>query len=210
MAREDGRNDAGSRNGSRALIEILEDLLGAPVMLEELKVRRGRRRTLRATGRRARAIVKVYASERAPVVAARVAALADGPPEPVVPRLLHVDSERHLVVLSEVPGVPLRDALRNGMTAAGPAELDLGNLWAHVELLGMRVSLDLESVMGAFLDGYATCGPSVDDALLDRCRRLALRRLACIHDEERLLERGDVGATATLPEEAARAPDSPQ
>jgi len=60
------------------VIELLEPILGAPVVLEELKHKPGRRTTSRAVGARRSAIVKVYASERAPIVAARLGALAAG------------------------------------------------------------------------------------------------------------------------------------
>lgn len=93
------------------MIDLLESVLGTPVVLEELKHKPGRRTTSRAVGPRGSAIVKVYASERAPRVAARLGALAEGPAEPVVPEVLLIDAEAHLVVLSEVPGVPLREAL---------------------------------------------------------------------------------------------------
>jgi len=96
------------------VIELLEPILGAPVVLEELKHKPGRRTTSRAVGARRSAIVKVYASERAPVVAARVGALAKGPPEPDVPEVLLCEPDLHLVALSEVPGVPLRQALVAG------------------------------------------------------------------------------------------------
>jgi Ser/Thr protein kinase RdoA (MazF antagonist) len=96
------------------VIELLEPILGAPVVVEELKHKPGRRTTSRAVGARRTAIVKVYASERAPIVAARLRALAAGPPEPVVPEVLLCDTEAHLVALSEVPGVPLREALVGG------------------------------------------------------------------------------------------------
>jgi aminoglycoside phosphotransferase (APT) family kinase protein len=89
----------------------LEAILGAPVCLEELKHKRGRRRTLGATGPRGEAIVKLYASERAVTVAGRIQALGAGPPEPELPRVLLVDPARRLVVLSRVPGEPLRHAL---------------------------------------------------------------------------------------------------
>lgn len=93
------------------MIELLEPIVGAPVVLEELKHKPGRRTTSRAVGAQRSAIVKVYASERAPIVAARLGVLAAGPPEPVVPEVLLCDAEAHLVVLSEVPGEPLRDSL---------------------------------------------------------------------------------------------------
>ena len=96
------------------MIELLEPLLGTPVVLEELKHKPGRRTTSRAVGPKRRAIVKVYASERAPIVAGRLDALAAGPPEPVVPEVLLCDIGTHLVALSEVPGVPLRESLLRG------------------------------------------------------------------------------------------------
>ena len=96
------------------MIELLEPVLGAPVSLEELKHKPGRRTTLRARGAHRNAMVKVYASTRAPTVAARIAALAAGPDDVVVPQVLLCDSEQHVVVLSEVPGVPLREALLAG------------------------------------------------------------------------------------------------
>jgi len=94
--------------------ELLEPLLGAPVTLEELKHKPGRRTTLRARGARRNAIVKVYASTRAPTVAARLGALAGGPDEVEVPEVLLCDPEKHLVVLSEVPGTPFREPLLAG------------------------------------------------------------------------------------------------
>jgi Ser/Thr protein kinase RdoA (MazF antagonist) len=96
------------------VIELLEPIVGAPVTLEELKHKPGRRTTLRARGGRRSAIVKVYASTRAPTVAARIAALAGGPDDVEIPEVLLCDPERHLVALSEVPGVPLREALLAG------------------------------------------------------------------------------------------------
>jgi len=92
----------------------LAGLLGAPVSFEALKHKPGRRRTLRATGPRDSAIVKVYASERAATVAERVGALGAGPAEPMVPRVLLCDRPRRMVVLSYVPGKPLREAVLAG------------------------------------------------------------------------------------------------
>jgi aminoglycoside phosphotransferase (APT) family kinase protein len=96
------------------VISRLENLLGGPVSLEELKSKPGRRWTLRACGPEGTAIVKLYASGRAPVVARRVAALAAGPSEPVVPAVLDVDAELRLIVLTDVPGRTLREALLAG------------------------------------------------------------------------------------------------
>jgi Ser/Thr protein kinase RdoA (MazF antagonist) len=110
-------------------MERLERLLGAPVSYEELKHKPGRRLTVRARGPRGTAIVKVYGSERASVVAGRVAALASGPPEPAVPAVLDVDPDLQLVVLSDVPGRPLREALLDGdLAACARAGVALG-LW---------------------------------------------------------------------------------
>jgi hypothetical protein len=260
------------------MIDVLEELVGAPVALEELKNKPNRRRTLRVRGSGGSAIAKVYASDRAPTVARRIAALAAGPPEPVVPVVLHLDSELHLLVLSEVVGPPLRDALLDGDlgpcsrvgaalgawhtawegiapiplqrhtierelqilraradatsprvrrvvaetlptlagewscgtvvhrdlyeeqvlagervglidvddAALGPPELDMGNLLAHVELLEQRRGRDLVRERRALLKGYAEKGPALDEALLDRCRRLTLLRLACLNNDLRL------------------------
>ena len=96
------------------MIELLEPVLGAPVSLEQLKHKPGRRTTFRARGARRDAIVKVYASNRAPTVAARIASLAGGPAEVEIPEVLLCEPAQHLVALSEVPGVPLREALLAG------------------------------------------------------------------------------------------------
>lgn len=260
------------------MIATLEEIVGAPLVLEELKLKRGRRRTLRAVGPRRRAIVKAYRSERAPLVAARVRALSAGPDEPEVPEVLHDDRALRVVVLSEVVGPPLRGALvagdlaecaragaalgrwhafwlgaappplvphtaereleilygradraepaiaervrrvagslsaewpiatvvhrdlyeeqiilgpRVGLidvddAALGPAELDVGNLLAHIELLGIRSSRDLGPAVRALLRGYE--GVVLDQSLVDRCRRLTLLRLACIHQAPELIK----------------------
>lgn len=264
------------------MIEVLETLLGAPVALEELKYKPRRRRTLRARGSRRSAIVKLYQSDRAPVVAARVAALAEGPPEPVVPRVLHLDPDRRMLVLSDVRGTPFREAVVAGDTVAcrrvgaalaawhhawrnterdalhahtpadekrillaqaadapvaiaalaraslaaldgdwqcttvvhrdlyeeqillderiglidlddaalGPPELDIGNLLAHIDLLELRTGGTFAPAVEALLAGYGM--DSLDAALVDRCRGLTLLRLACIHEEHRLLDRAGV------------------
>jgi aminoglycoside phosphotransferase (APT) family kinase protein len=100
------------------VISLLEGILGTPVGLEELKHKPGRRRTLRAVGPQGSAIVKLYASERAPIVARRLRVLASGPPEPEIPAVLFVSAELRLVVLSEIRGRPLREALLDGDKAA--------------------------------------------------------------------------------------------
>lgn len=263
------------------MIELLENVVGAPVELEELKCKPGRRTTLRARGPTRTAIVKRYESPRAPIVAARVEALANGPPEPLVPQVLLFDPTLSVVVLSDLPGVPLREAVlahdldscrRAGAAlgrwhrawsgkapaplrphtgdrereivltraaaaasralaeqarsallglsfrwacttvvhrdlyeeqillgesvamidlddaATGPPELDLGNLWAHLELLGLQAQRDLEIPIRELLAGYAEEGPALEARLLDNSRRLTLVRLACLNDDPDLLE----------------------
>jgi hypothetical protein len=260
---------------------LLDRLLGTPLELEQLKHKPGRRLTLRAIGPAGRAIVKLYVSGRAPTVAARVGALAAGPPEPTVPKVLLVDPDLRVVVLSDLCGPPLRAFVLAGDegacrragaalgawhrfwhespapaalawhssqrefellegrargappsiartavslaaalagpwpcstvvhrdlyeeqvllgeraalidlddTALGPPELDLGNLMAHLELLGSRAGRPLNSEADALLSGYRGAGGELDAALLDRCRRLSLLRLACVHREPSLIE----------------------
>jgi Ser/Thr protein kinase RdoA (MazF antagonist) len=141
------------------VIELLEPILGAPVAVEVLKHKPGRRTTSRAVGARRTAIVKVYASERAPVVAARLAALAAGPPEPVVPEVLLCDTDAHLVALSEVPGEPLREALLGGeldvCARAGEALGRWHRAWEGTSpdaLLPHTVDRELE-ILGARIEG---------------------------------------------------------
>lgn len=57
-----------------------------------------------------------------------------------------------------------------------------------MELLERRRELDLAREKRALLDAYAETGPARDEALLDRCRRLTLLRLACLNDDIRLAE----------------------
>lgn len=103
-------------------MSLVEDLLGGPVELEVLKDKPGRRQTARARGPKGTAIVKQYVSDRAPLVAARLQALADGPPEPVIPAVLGCDSAAHVVVLTDVPGTPLS----NDLAAVGRVGQALG------------------------------------------------------------------------------------
>ncbi len=264
---------------ARAPDDLLAPLIGAPLSVQTLKDKPGRRRTSRATGPGGSAIVKVYASGRAPVVAARIDALRVGPPEPVLPTVLLCDAFRHLVVLTEVPGRSFREALLAGDpdaatrvgsalgrwhaahrdrvpaalrphtverevqtlldrcstapqliaeavrravpalsaewsastvvhrdlyeeqivlgdmvglldlddAAAGPAELDLGNLLAHLTLLARRSRVDVRLAIGQLLRAYEQQAP-VDAALLARCRALSLLRLTCLHAEPLLLD----------------------
>jgi Ser/Thr protein kinase RdoA (MazF antagonist) len=257
---------------------VVERWVGHPTIIEELKHKPGRRVTLRARGPRRSAIVKLYRSDRVATVAERILALADGPTEPEVPDVLAVDLVERMLVLSDVPGVPLRKAVlasdearchragaviaawheawagtkpsalrehtieleldvlidkaalasreiaaavtaalprlseewipetvvhrdlyeeqvllgeRVGLidlddAALGPAELDVGNLLGHIDLLELRSGREFGRAKEALLAGYATCGP-LDPRLLERCRTLARLRLACIHGERRLV-----------------------
>jgi Phosphotransferase enzyme family len=75
--------------------------------------------------------------------------------------------------------------------ALGPPELDVGNLLAHVDLLSLRTGRDLAEIGEEFVLGYEGFGNELDDELLERCRRLARLRLACVHAEPRLASRPD-------------------
>lgn len=264
--------------------DLVAPLVGTPVTLEVLKDKPGRRRTSRARGPRGSVIVKVYASGRAPVVAARVGALSGGPGA-AVPDVLLCDARRHAVVLTDVPGEPCRHALLAGDLAAaarigvalaawhaayrdrvptelrphlverelealrtrldaappdlaarverllgglsvpwtastvvhrdlyeeqvllgervglldlddasaGPPELDIGNLLAHLVLLGRRQDADLDGVVSSLLQAYTAVAP-LDPALLRQCRALALLRLACLHGEPALVDVVEQGA----------------
>lgn len=98
------------------MIEQLEPVVGAPVRLELLKQKAGRRSTYRAYGSQRTAIVKVYEADRARTVARRVTSLGEGPYEPRVP---HVWAETDdMLVLSEIRGRPLRASVLAGDEAA--------------------------------------------------------------------------------------------
>jgi Phosphotransferase enzyme family len=263
------------------MIGRLEQIVGAPAELEQLANRPGHSRTLRASGPVRTAIVKLYATDRATTVAGRVGALGIVPPGVTVPRLLLSDPALRMVVVSDVPGVPLTGALLEGdlatcrcagaaigrwhrswrgqapspllphgadrelamlhrcaevvsprladavrraaeglgepwtcttvvhrdltdarilmdervgligldYAALGPPELDVGNLLAHVDLLSLRSGRDLSEIREEIVLGYEGFGENLDEELLDRCRRLARLRLACIHAEPRLTHR---------------------
>lgn len=99
--------------------------------------------------------------------------------------------EEHVLIGDGIGLIDLDDS------ALGPPELDIGNLCAHLELLGLRVRRDLEPMERALLDGYATDGLPLDPSLFARCRALALLRLACLHANRALVARArEVGATA--------------
>lgn len=241
---------------------VAATVVGAPVTIEVLKDKPGRRRTMRASGPVGTAIVKTYTSDRADTVAARIGALAGGPREPRVPAVLHLDADRRLVILSDLDGSPLRVAVLDGDSDAceaagvaistwhrtwarrtpdlrphtigrelaalaargepavaarlripwvcgtvvhrdlyeeqiltgpevglidlddahlGPPELDVGNLLAHLALLGRRTGADTRAAADAFLSGYAAGGGVLDRDRLAQCEELTRLRLARIH-----------------------------
>lgn len=94
------------------MINRLEPLVGAPVRLKLLRHENGQRSTYRALGSRRSAIVKVFEPGRAMDVAQRYSSLADGPFEPRIPEILAATDD--MVVLSDLPGRPLRAALLAG------------------------------------------------------------------------------------------------
>ena len=105
--------DTGATLPGASLIEQLEPVVGAPVRLEVLRQKTGRRCTYRAHGSVRNAIVKVYAPGRARAVAERLQALAEGPTEPRIPEVLWVSGDE-VVALSEIEGTPLRAAVLAG------------------------------------------------------------------------------------------------
>jgi Ser/Thr protein kinase RdoA (MazF antagonist) len=99
------------------------------------------------------------------------------------PTVVHRDLYEEQILVGERIGlIDLDDA------AAGPPELDVGNLLAHLELRALRDHGGVVAEMAdVLLEGYAASGAALDLDLLDRCRRLSLLRLVCIHREPRLL-----------------------
>lgn len=267
--------------------DFVERYVGAPAVFEELKHKPGRRLTLRAQGPDGSVIVKLFHSGRASAVADRISCLREGPAEPEVPEVLAVDPAERLLVLSDVPGAPLREAVLAGAehecrragaalaawheawvgwrppalrehtieremaalidraaiasreigvgvgaalrklndewlpvtavhrdlyeeqillgervglidlddAALGPPELDVGNLLAHLDLMRLRLGVDVETGREALLGGYGERS-ALDPRLLERCRTLARLRLACIHDEPQLASAGAELATS--------------
>ena len=74
-------------------------------------------------------------------------------------------------------------------SALGPPELDIGNLCGHIELLQVRAGNDLRRMTERLLGVYGRTGPPLDASLLERCQRLTLLRLTCIHRNISVLER---------------------
>lgn len=256
------------------LLEFASPYVGGGARVELLKDKPGRRRTVRVRGAAGRVVCKWYASTRAAAVAARISAVATGPAEPVAPKVLLVDPDSHLVILTEVPGRPFSEALDCGNRAAcrrvgaavggwhrawsqrahppalaphgidqelailaeraatapraiataahrlgplfdipwkpetvvhrdlyeeqillgsrigiidvddaalGPPELDIGNLLAHLLLRVDGRMAPFAEMGGATIDGYHQAGRRLVPERLERCMRLSLLRLACIH-----------------------------
>jgi Ser/Thr protein kinase RdoA (MazF antagonist) len=117
------------------------------------------------------------ASGATAAVARAVAELADWARRPwPCPTVVHRDLYEEQIVIGEGVGlIDLDDA------AAGPPELDLGNLFAHLGLLARRHEIDDGPVVSAILAGYASSGAEVDEERLDQCRYLSDLRLAALH-----------------------------
>jgi Ser/Thr protein kinase RdoA (MazF antagonist) len=119
---------------------VVERCVGPPAVYEELKHKPGRRLTLRVRGTYRTAIVKLYRADSVPHVVEKISALAGGPPEPELPRVLASDRTARLVVLSHVPGTPLREAVlasdEAGCRRAGAAIARWHVVWAGVRPQG--------------------------------------------------------------------------
>jgi Ser/Thr protein kinase RdoA (MazF antagonist) len=146
--------------------EVVARHVGEPAVLEELRHRPGRRLTLRARGPLGTAIVRLYQADRIVTVAARIAALAAGPPEPVVPQVLAVEPEQRLLVLSDVPGSPLREALldsgrgEEGCRQAGAAIAAWHRGWAG-KAPGALVAHTIEGELVVLADRSALASDEV-------------------------------------------------
>jgi hypothetical protein len=121
----------------------------------------------------------------APSLAEAVRSAAEDLGEPwTCSTVVHRDlTDAHILMAERVGLIGLGDA------ALGPPELDVGNLLAHVDLLGLRSGRDLAETRDAIVLGYEGFGDYLHEELLDRCRRLARLRLACIHGEPQLTRR---------------------
>ena len=117
-----------------------------------------------------------------PRLAEAVRRAADGLGEPwTCSTVVHRDLTDARILMGERVGLIGLD-----YAALGPPELDIGNLLAHIDLLSLRSGRDLAETGEEIVLGYEGFGDNLDDALLDRCRRLARLRLACVHAEPQL------------------------
>jgi Ser/Thr protein kinase RdoA (MazF antagonist) len=99
------------------------------------------------------------------------------------PTVVHRDLYEEQILLSESVGlIDLDDA------ALGPPELDIGNLWAHLDLLALRSGRVLDDARARLLAAYQAFGPDLDRELLQTCRLLTRLRLACIHSLPELID----------------------
>jgi hypothetical protein len=121
----------------------------------------------------------------APSLAHAVRRAAEGLGDPwTCSTVVHRDMTDARILMGERVGLIGLD-----YAALGPPELDIGNLLAHVDLLSLRLGRDLAEMREEIVLGYGGFGGNLDDELLDRCRRLARLRLACVHAEPRLTHR---------------------
>jgi hypothetical protein len=100
-------------------------------------------------------------------------------PTTVVHRDLY---EEHILLGDGIGLIDIDDA------ALGPPELDLGNLWAHLEFLALRVGQDFLPLATRLLESYVDAGGGLDPRLFAWCRSSTLLRLACIHEREDLVD----------------------
>ena len=131
------------------------------------------------------AMLHKCADEASPRLADAVRRAADDLGEPwTCSTVVHRDMTDARILMGERVGLIGLD-----YAALGPPELDVGTLLAHVDLLSLRSGRDLAGMREEIVLGYGGFGGNLDDELLDRCRRLAQLRLACVHAEPRLTHR---------------------
>jgi hypothetical protein len=133
------------------------------------------------------AMLNQCADAVSPRLAEAVRSAAEGLGEPwTCSTVVHRDLTDARILMGERVGLIGLD-----YAALGPPELDVGHLLAHVDLLSLRAGRDMAETREEIVFGHQGFGDDLDDELLDRCRRLARLRLACIHAESRLTHRPD-------------------
>jgi hypothetical protein len=131
------------------------------------------------------AMLSKCAEAVSPSLADAVRRAAEGLDEPwTCSTVVHRDMTDARILMGERVGLIGLD-----FAALGPPELDVGNLLAHIDLLSLQLGRDLSETCEEIVLGYEGFGDPLDDDLLDRCRRLARLRLACVHAEPRLTHR---------------------
>lgn len=147
---------------------------------------------------RERTILAQWADRSAPSLRRRVERAA-GTIDPSWPisTVVHRDLYEEQVLVAPGPSVgPVHGAPGDvGLVdlddaARGPAELDLGNLVAHL-LLRSGDSTTGHRVAATLLAGHHDAGATLDADRLADCLRLSLLRLACIHDRPDLVDLAD-------------------